>query len=134
MSGYHTYTRWQRFEERAKKFGFRVGNPKQGWRDSGTPDMIALYPFDEQLPVFTRDAELFVGTFNDAEHWLAGWEKAQAYDRWLRLTDDKKRAKAEAKEVERQRIAREKAEQRKTFAILADKTTAEVEKLERKRK
>lgn len=133
MSGYHTYTRWQRFEERAKKFGFRLANPKHGWQGSGT-DYVALYPDGEKLPIYSRDAELFIGTFHDAENWLAGWERALAYDDMLRLTNDKKRAAAEAKELERQRIAREKAEQRKTFALLADKTEAEVEKLERKRR
>ena len=133
MSGYNTYTRWQRFEERAKKFGFRLANPKHGWRDSGT-DYVALYPDGDHLPIYSRDAELFIGTFNDAENWLAGWERALSYDDMLRLTDRKKREKAEAKEVERQRIAQEKAEQRKTFALLSDKTEAEVEKLERKRK
>ena len=134
MSGYNTYTRWQRFEERAKKFGFRIGNPKHGWRESGVPDMLALYPDGDRLPIYSRDAELFIGTFHDAENWLAGWERALAYDDMLRLTTDKKRAAAEAKEVERQRIAKEKAEQRKTFALLADKTEAEIEKLERKRR
>lgn len=134
MSGYATYTRWQRFEARAKTFGFRVGKPAHHWQNSGVPDYIALYPDADHLPIYSRDAELFVGTFSDAEHWLAGWERAMAYDDMLRLTNTKKRAEAEAKEVERQRVAREKAEQRKTFALLADKTEAEVEKLERKRK
>jgi hypothetical protein len=36
----------------------------------------------------------------------------------LRLSDSKKRTKAEAREAERQRIAREREEQRKMFAIL----------------
>ena len=134
MSGYETYTRWQRFEARAKQFGFRIGKPKHSWSNSGVPDMLALYPDGDRLPIYTRDAELFIGTFHDAENWLAGWERALSYDDMLRLTNDKKRAASEAKELERQRIAREKAEQRKTFALLADKTEAEVEKLERKRK
>ena len=134
MSGYETYTRWQRFEARANKFGLRVGKPKHGWRDDGVLDMLALYPDGDHLPIYSRDAELFIGTFNDAENWLAGWERALSYDDMLRLTDRKKREKAEAKELERQRIAREKAEQRKTFALLSDKTEAEVEKLERKRR
>ena len=121
MSGYETYTRWQRFEARAKQFGFRVGKPRHGWRDSGVPDMIALYPDGDRLPIYNRDAELFMGTFHDAENWLAGWERALSYDNMLRLTNDKKRAVAEAKEVERQRIAQEKAEQRRVFNILADK-------------
>lgn len=131
MSGYQTYTRWQRFEARAKQFGFRLGNPKNGWTN---PDFVAMYPDGDKLPIYARDAELFIGTFADAELWLTGWERALAYDDMLRLTNDKKRVAAEAKEVERQRIAEEKAQQRQTFAILADKTPAEVEILERKHK
>ena len=133
MSGYTTYLRWQRIEESAAKLGFRIGNPRHGWSRDGQ-DMVTLFPADNDLPIYSRDADIFTGTFHDVEVWLDGWSRAQAYDQMLGLSTDKKRAAAEVKEVERQRIAQEKAEQRKTFAILADKTEADVEKLERKRK
>jgi hypothetical protein len=47
-----------------------------------------------------------------------GWAKAQQYDHLLRLTDDKKRKKYEDKEVERQRLAKEREEKKKIWAIL----------------
>lgn len=134
MSGYNTYTRWQRIEAQAKALGFRIGNPQHGWRGEDACDMVSLYPGEDSLPVYSRDAELFTGTFSGIETWLSGWARAQQYDQLLRISNAKKRKAHEAKEVERQRIIREKAEQRRTFAVLADKTEAEVEKLERKRK
>lgn len=130
MSGYATYQRLQRIEAQAKMLGFRLGNPKNSnWGGALETDMVSLYPDDNSLPVYSRDADIFTGSFRDVEIFLSGWVRAQSYDQMLRLSDDKKRKKAEAKEIERQRIIREKAEQRKTFAILADKSEAEVEKL-----
>ena len=130
MSGYATYQRLQRIEAQAKMLGFRLGNPKNGnWGGAPETDMVSLYPDNNSLPVYSRDADIFTGSFRDVEIFLTGWVRSQSYDQMLRLSDDKKRKKAEAKEIERQRIIREKAEQRKTFAILADKSEAEVEKL-----
>jgi hypothetical protein len=45
------------------------------------------------------------------------------------MTDEKKRKKYEDKERERQRFAKERLEKRRTFAILADRTENEVDKL-----
>ena len=130
MSGYQTYTRWQRIEAQAKQLGFRLANPKHGnWGGPGDTDMVALYPDEEALPVFSRDAEIFVGTFSHVETFLAGWARAQQYDMLLRITDDKKRKKYEDKERERQRLIAERLEKRKMFAALADKTEEQVDKL-----
>lgn len=122
MSGYETYMRYQRIEEEAKALGFCLGNPKHGsWGRSNSEDVVALYPNDKALPVFSRDAEIFSGTFNQVQTFLHGWARAQQYDMMLRISDEKKRKKYETKEIERQRIAREKEEQRKMFAILKNK-------------
>lgn len=119
MSGYTTYLRYQRIEEQAKLLGFRLANTKHGgWGGKEYQDLVALYADGEALPIFSRDAELFTGTFDQVEMFLTGWVKAQQYDMMLRLTDDKKRKAYEAKEIERQRIALEKAEQKKMWEIL----------------
>lgn len=124
MSGYETYMRYQRIEAEAKALGFRLGNPKHGnWGradEFGDRDVVALFPADEALPVYSRDAEIFSGTFSQVQTFLHGWTRAQSYDMMLRLSDAKKRKKAEEREVERQRLAIEKAEKRKMFAILKD--------------
>jgi hypothetical protein len=45
----------------------------------------------------------------------------------LRMTDDKKRAAAEDKERTRQQLAKERAEKRKVFAILSNKSEEEID-------
>lgn len=131
MSGYSTYTRWQRIEAQAKSLGFRIGNPKHGhWSDRTESDAVSLYPGDEDaLPVFTRDAEIFTGTFSQVEIFLAGWARAQQYDMLLRIADDKKRKQYEDRERERQLREKERLEKKKMFAILANKTEDEVDRL-----
>ncbi len=117
MSGYSTYTRWQRIEAQARSMGFRIGNPKHGWgREDG--DAVAIYPDGEALPVFGRDVDIFTGTFSQVEIFLAGWARAQQYDSILRLSDDKKRKKYEDRERARQAEQRKQEEQKKMLAIL----------------
>jgi hypothetical protein len=130
MSGYTTYKRWSRIEEQAKSLGFRLASPKSGWgATSSDQDEVAVFPDIDALPVYSRDAELFIGTFSQVEIFLTGWARAQQYDMLLRMSDDKKRKTYEAKEVERQRLAKEREEKKKMFAILADKSEKEIDKL-----
>jgi hypothetical protein len=121
MSGYSTYTRWQRIEQQAKWLGFRLANPKHGhWgggSDDGT-DRVALYPDGEALPVYTRDAEIFVGTFGQVDTFLAGWARAQQYDSILRMSNGDKRKKYEDKERARQAEQKKREEQKKILAVL----------------
>ncbi len=118
MSGYSTYTRWQRIEEHARSLGFRLANPKHGWGVSGETDQVALYPDGEALPIYARDTEIFAGTFSQVETFLTGWIRAQQYDSILRLSDDKKRKKYEDKERERQAEQRKREEQKKMMQVL----------------
>ena len=121
MSGYTTYTRWQRIEEQARGLGFRLGNPKHGHWGGGSSDgvdQVTLYPDGEALPVYTRDADIYSGTFWQVETFLNGWARAQQYDMMLRLTDDKKRKKYEDKERARQAEMKKREEQKKMLAIL----------------
>lgn len=118
MSGYSTYTRWQRIEAQAKSMGFRLANPKHGWGHRDEGDAVALYPDGEALPTFTRDAEIFAGTFSQVETFLYGWARAQQYDMILRLSDDKKRKKYEDRERARQAEQKKREEQKKMLAIL----------------
>jgi hypothetical protein len=130
MTGYSTYMRWQRIEAQAKSLGFRLGNLKHGqWGGSGDLDQVALFPDEEALPIYARDAEIFVGTFAHIEVFLNGWVRAQQYDAMLRMTDEKKRKKYEDKERDRQRWAAERLEKRQVFAVLADRTEKEVDRL-----
>jgi hypothetical protein len=131
MTGFATYQRWQLIEQQAAQLGFRLDKPKYGgWSDSTNDhkDQVSLYPHGDSLPVFTRDAELFAGTFHDVEMFLIGWAKSQQYDMFLRMSDSDKRKKYEDRERERQRLAKEREEKKRMFAILADKSEQEVDK------
>ena len=118
MSGYSTYTRWQRIEESAKLLGFRLGSPRHGWSSVEDGDMVSVYPDGEALPIYSRDADIFTGTFGQLETWLRGWMQAQQYDAMLRMTDDKRRRKFEDAEVARQAERRKREEQKQMLAVL----------------
>ena len=119
MSGYSTYTRWQRIEAQAKLLGFRLGNPKHGtWGTVGDVDTVSLYPDGEALPIYSRDTELFTGTFRDVELFMAGWTRAQSYDMILRMTDEKRRKKYEDAERARQAEQKKREEQKQLLKVL----------------
>ena len=118
MSGYSTYTRYQRIEAQAKLLGFRLGSPRGGWSRKEDGDMVSVYPDGEALPIYSRDADIFTGTFGQLEVWMRGWMQAQQYDAMLRMTDDKRRQKFEAAEVARQAEQRKREEQKQMLAVL----------------
>lgn len=83
MSGYHTILRIRRLEEEIDKIGLRMGNSKHGNFRQEFGDVVALFPKDDCLPIYSRDAELFVGTLEEMEVWLRGWQKSFEYHRML---------------------------------------------------
>jgi len=101
MSGWNTIQRIKRIEEEIDKLGFKFAKSKHtDWsEDHGA---LSLMPKDhEALPIYTRDAELFVGNLERLEDWINGVRWAREYDRMLKISDDDKRAKAEQKEKNR---------------------------------
>ena len=101
MSGWNTIQRIRRIEEEVDKLGFKFSKSKHSdWtEDHGA---LSLVPKDhEALPIYSRDAELFVGSLERLEDWLAGVKWARDYDMMLKLTDEKKRTAAEQKEKNR---------------------------------
>ena len=95
MSGYNTILRLRKLEAEVERLGFMFSHPRHGsYDDHG--EQVALRPRDEQaLPIYSRDAELFVGTLEQLEVWLRGVAWAREYDRMLRVSDDQKRARKE---------------------------------------
>lgn len=83
MSGYHTILRIRRLEEEVDKLGFRMSNPKHGNYRQEYGDVVALFPKEDALPIYSREAEIFVGTLEEMEVWLRGWQKATEYHRML---------------------------------------------------
>jgi len=101
MSGWNTIQRIKRIEEEIDKLGFKFSKSKHGdWTDDH--GALSLLPKDvDALPIYSRDAELFVGSLERLEDWLHGVRWAREYDMILKLSDDDKRAKAEQKEKNR---------------------------------
>ena len=102
MSGWNTIQRIKRVEEEIDKLGFKFSKSKHSdWtEDHGA---LSLVPKDHgSLPIYTRDAELFVGSLEMLEIWLHGVRWAREYDMMLKLSDDKKRARKEQDERNRQ--------------------------------
>ena len=95
MSGWNTIQRIKRIEEQIDALGFKFSKSKHtDWsEDHGA---LSLVPKDtESLPIYNRDAELFVGSLERLEDWLAGVKWARDYDTMLRVSDDGKRARKE---------------------------------------
>jgi len=102
MSGWNTIQRIKRVEQLVDEIGFKFSKSKHSdWtEDHGA---LSLVPRDaDALPIYSRDAELFVGSLERLEDWLAGVKWARDYDMMLRISDEKKRIAAEQKEKNRQ--------------------------------
>ena len=101
MAGWNTIQRIKRIEEQIDKLGFKFAKSKHGdWSDDH--GALSLVPKDhEALPIYSRDAELFVGSLEGLETWLHGVRWAREYDMMLRLSDEKKRARKEQDERNR---------------------------------
>ena len=83
MAGYNAIQTWRKLEERVDRLGMRMGLPRHGNYQREFGDLVALMPKEDSFPVYSRDAELFIGTLEQMEHWLNGWEKMQQYHRML---------------------------------------------------
>jgi len=95
MSGWNTIQRIRRIEQQVDELGFKFNKAKHtDWsEDHGA---LSLVPKDaDSLPIYNRDAELFVGSLERLEDWLAGVRWARDYDSMLRVSDDSKRARKE---------------------------------------
>jgi len=82
MSGYNTVLKIRRLEEELNKLGMTMTQASHYYRDFG--DVVAVKPKDtDSLPVYSRDAELFIGTLEALETWLQGVQWARNYDRMV---------------------------------------------------
>ena len=102
MAGWNTIEQIRNVEKQIDELGFRFAKSKHSdWSDDH--GALSLKPKDPNaLPIYSRDAELFIGTVERLEDWLAGVRWAREYDMMLKLSDEKKRSAAEQKERNRQ--------------------------------
>lgn len=96
MAGFETIKTLRDFEQTCHTLGFEIAKAAY-FRDG-----IALKPADDNLPHYSRDAELFSGSIEDAIVWLRGIQWARDYDNMLKVSTDKKRSEQEQKERNRQ--------------------------------
>lgn len=82
MAGYTTIQKFRRLEQQLYDLGFTAQQPRHGRNVMGEyVDLVAVIPKDaESLPIYTRDAELFVGTIDELEQWVRGVNWARDYD------------------------------------------------------
>ena len=96
MAGYDLVLKVKRLEDTLHKMGMRWGYDKHGGNWAGEfGDRVAVFPRDEELPVYSRDAQLFSGTIDQLQVWIAGIEWSRSYDMINKVSDDKKRARKE---------------------------------------
>ena len=96
MAGFETIKTLRDFEQTCRILGFEIA------KSTYFRDGIALKPADDNLPHYSRDAELFTGSIEDAIVWLRGIQWARDYDNMLKVSTDKKRSEQEQKERNRQ--------------------------------
>ena len=85
MSGWNQIKQIRNLEERAYGLGMRFDAYKY---DDRYGEHVALLPRDQDaLPIYTREAVLFAGTLEGADHFMQGVLWAREYDR---MTVDKK--------------------------------------------
>jgi len=118
MSGWNTIQRIRNIEEKIDKLGFRFAKSRNSdWSDDH--GALSLVPKDpDALPIYSRDAELFIGSIERLEDWLAGVRWARDYDAMLKMSDEKKREKAEARERDRITLMRKREEQARILQVL----------------
>jgi hypothetical protein len=93
MSGNNNIRKVRRIEERVHGMGLRIGYPRYRTGEDG--DMLSLMPRDHEWPLYSRDAELFIGTIDSATSWLDGLEFARNYDDMLKVCSRTKRERKE---------------------------------------
>ena len=101
MSGWNQIQQVRKLEERADKLGLKFTAYRH---DDRYGENVALVPKDsDALPIYSRDAEMFVGSLEGAAYWMQGVMWAREYDRMN--TDrnlDKKRERKEQDERNKQ--------------------------------
>jgi hypothetical protein len=97
MSGWNQIQQVRKVEERADKLGLKFAAYRH---DDSFGANVALIPKDrDALPIYTRDADVFVGTLEGAAYWMQGVEWAREYDRMvIDRKMDAKRARKEQDE------------------------------------
>jgi len=101
MAGWNTIKQIRELEDQAHRLGMKFARYRH---DDYKADHVALVPcYPDSLPVYTRDAHLFAGSLEDADHFMQGIMWAREYDRLVVDRNiDAKRVRKEQDERNRQ--------------------------------
>lgn len=78
MIGIRVIQQLERTKAILDSMGLCIREPKHLWLNQ---DVMALVPKDaDSLPIYSRDAEIFVGNLDDISKWIAGVQWARNYD------------------------------------------------------
>jgi hypothetical protein len=97
MTGYSHIIAIEDLKAKCDSLGFRMGYSTHGYFNKEYGDVVAVFPKDaDALPVYSRDAQLFVGSIESLRSWIQGIEWAREYDRMtIGKANDTRRAKRE---------------------------------------
>ena len=100
MAGWNTIRQIRQLEERADKLGLKFAAYRH---DDSFGANVSLIPKDSDvLPIYARDAVMYVGTLEGADSWMQGVLWAREYDRMtIDRNLDKKRERKEQDERNR---------------------------------
>ena len=111
MSGYNTLKFIHNLEKEISELGFKITRPNHSSYDTSWQDSVALVPKDnDSLPIYSRDAEIVIGTLEELETWIKGVNWSRKYDQHIGLSDKKKRERKEQDERNKQLIQKLKNE------------------------
>ena len=99
VAGWQLLNNFRDVEARANKIGLKFGPSKFSGMEF---DTIALVPFNEHLPIYNREAEVFTGSLQDIDKWLQGITWARNYDDLMKVSNDDKRQTTERKYQQRE--------------------------------
>ncbi len=99
VAGWQLLKKYRDVEERANEIGLKMGPSRYNGFEF---DTIALFPKDECLPIYNREAEVFSGSLQDIDKWIRGVEWSRNYDNLMMSKNDEKRETAERKYQQRE--------------------------------
>lgn len=104
MAGIRFIQQLERIKVILDNMGLRMAAPKHGgWHHDN--DVVALIPKDaDSLPVYSRDAEVFVGDLSAVENWIIGVQWARNYDRMTFGKNHEKNREKKEENIRHQRM------------------------------
>ena len=100
MLGYSQMQLFDRLKERADALGFEVQSAKFG------ENFLTLSPVGDELPLYSRDADLYNGDVQSLLSFMHGIIWAREYDEMIKLSNTDKRQEKEQKIKNRQLLAK----------------------------